>query len=233
MNVGHEEIPPVEGQAGVLDPLAVWREELARHHPKSHEYQELALALADLAAEVGIGPAAAEPGLESEAELPPPAFSLVSHPAPLEVPGAQFRDAVPLLHRQSAYLLSVAELTTDGGRRVRLVDLRPELASHTHDITPQGAEVGRLDSRFYHDLRFYVDKGWSRNVVHGLGGIANACYTRIVGSKARAYWRPVRVWEHGAEHVLTVARIADCGGDQRNEIALYRRLFGVTLRHVD
>ena len=222
----YREIPVVGGLAATpdVDPLAAWRNELAGLDPRSHDYIGLASALAELSGEEVVPPPNDEPSA-------PPGFTQAVALGSLIVPTGQFRHKIePLLSAGTELeVSSVVELATDRGKRVRLADLRPNLRHQLHDIEPDAACAPHLDSHFYNDLRLYADRGWARNTVHGLHGVL---YTRVMSSKTRAIWGPVRVVERDGEHVLTVARFGDCGNDPHKQVALYRRLFGMTLRNV-
>ena len=234
MSIVGEGNPLADGHIGAVDPAAVWRNELERLDPRSHAYTVMAQTLLELG--IDAPPPQAD---HDEASLSaPPGFvgaCAVDHE--VVIPVDQFAVTVPLLRRRLQRRPTIAVggtmLTTDGGRQVQLVDLRPELAASLDGIGPDEADGERLTFRFFHDLRTYLDRGWASDKVTRDKGPAGPCYTRVVGKKARAYWTPVSVREYGGVHVLTVARVADCGNDPQAEVRLYRRLFGMTLRHIN
>lgn len=232
MSLGAEH-SATEGQADKLDLLACMQAELLQEHdPRSYEYRQDAAALAALALEAGVDLTTLRD--EETTETPPLAFTGVTHLKPLEVPASQFGHTIlPLYKREAVYMADVVELKTDSGKRVRLVDLRPELVGRLDDIAPSPAEAAHLDSHFYGDLRRYVDTGWARNTVKGHGGRVHAYYTRVVSTKLRAFWGPIRAVGQDELRVPMIARFADSGNGSHKEIDLYRRLFGMTLRHVD
>jgi hypothetical protein len=227
-----------DGDPAVASLLA-WHAELSGLDPRSHQYRHTAQLLADLAFEAGVllpaemlGPAPADQDAPNEVPVPPAFASAVLLDAPVEVPAEQFR-LIPLLCRpDKTYVVEATELGTDDGRVVRLVDLRPQTAAQLDDVRPTADDAARLDSHFYHDLHQMVERGKARNVVRRQHGGSGPCYTRIVGKKTRSFWAPVQVVESGGEHVLTVARIADCGARADQEVKAYRRLFGLTMRGI-
>jgi hypothetical protein len=217
--------------SGAFASIATWQAELSGLDPRSHDYQVLAQVVTELAFEAGVVLPSFAVGLVA-AEVPPAFVSATPLDEALEVPADQFR-LVPPLYGRGTYELYGTELITDDDRRVRLVDLRPKLTARLDDVAPSPGEATRLDSHFYHDLRLLVERGVARNIVRrNGGGGAGPCYTRVVGMKSRSFWSPVRVVERQGEHVLTVARLADCGADASKEVTLYRRLFGITMRGI-
>ncbi len=217
------------GAPGVFDPVAAWRQELAGLDPRSHEYGEMVRTLIDLGVDL---PASSEPALDSEA--PPGFIGATVLAGTLEVPARQFAHTVPpLSHKNGPYVVEATELTTDTAKRVRVVDLRPALNGELHGIAPNAADQLRVTRSFYFALRSYVDTGWSDDIVvrHGTRG-SGPCYARAGSLKARAYWTPVRVVEEGGDHVMTVARVGDCGDDPNHEIDFYRRVLGIKLHKI-
>lgn len=233
--VGFEAMPPPVDPAAA-DYLNTLCQELGALHPKSYEYGRLAKEIADLATEAGCPltlPLLGERAISgSEAPAVPPGFVGATALQGIEVPARQFEDLIPPLGGEGTYVLDGTQLVTDGDRSVRLLDCRPMLEPIIHDISPKGDEADRLDSRFCHELRLYVDTGWAVNTVRRTGRRSGPCYTRVIGGKARALWGPVKVIDTGEDHVLTVARYGDCGWDASKERALYRRVLGLTLRGV-
>jgi hypothetical protein len=233
---GIERLPPTD--VGV-DPAAVEYlhalcDELGTLNPKSYGYGVMAREITGLATEVGyplaLFPHGERVNLDDVAI--PPAFVGATAISEIEIPGDQFTNMEPLL-KDDTYVVDGVELMTDTDKLVRVVDLRPNLSPVLGDLAPDEAEGRRLDSHFHHDLRILLDKGWARNTVHRNSGSSGPCYSRYVGSKGRAFWGPVRVAEQGGNHVLTVARFADNGNSTSKEVALYRRLFGLTARNIN
>ncbi|HSX34238.1 MAG TPA: hypothetical protein VLF62_01165 [Candidatus Saccharimonadales bacterium] len=193
--------------------------------------------IAELAVHEGYDLILSAPGVSAEGNpevaLPvPEAFTTATPISGVEVPAEQFTHMEPLLG-EGLYVVDGAELTTDAEKVVRVVDLRPQVAGVLGDIVPDAAETERLESHFYRDLRVYIDNGWARNAVRRNTGMSGPFYSRYVGAKSRTYWGPVRVVERDGNHVLTVARFAHNGNDPNKEVKLYRRLFGMTLRHIN
>jgi hypothetical protein len=224
------------GQAVGSDPFAAWCEELALHDPRSYEYQQLAAVIIELADSTGrpvdLSPEALGRVDSAEAAPPvPPAFVGATALSEVRVPAEQFT-LIPPLQGDGVYVVDGTTLTSDIGKIVRVIDLRPQLADSLNDIAPDAAESRRLDSHFYHDLRQFVEKGWARNSVHRGGRSSGPLYSKYMGSRARTFWSPVRVVEESGAHVLTVARLADNGNGADKEVTLYRRIFGLTARNI-
>jgi hypothetical protein len=223
------------GQAVGSDPFAAWCDELQQHDPRSYEYRQLAAVIAELADSAGcpvdLSPEALGRVGSAEAVPPvPPAFVGATALSEVRVPAEQFT-LIPPLKGDGIYVVDGVTLTSDIGKVVRVVDLRPQLADSLDDIAPDAGEARRLDSHFYHDLRLFVEKGWARNSVHRNSRPSGPLYSKYMGSKARTFWGPVRVEEDDA-HVLTVARFADNGNGSDKEVTLYRRIFGLTARNI-
>jgi hypothetical protein len=117
-------------------------------------------------------------------------------------------------------------LKTDAGEAIRFTDLRDKMSSSVRKGGPETKQQkARLDRAFFSDLKMLADQGHAPNRVSGVQGVY---YSKVPDSKLRAYWMIGR--DERADGVKTAVRIADCADSVAKEIALYRQLFGMTIR---
>jgi len=212
--------------AEVLTPLP---EEMYSHmrdmNPKSFEFQQDLDVLNVMARECGHAALTLEhifPLVEQDA---PEGFSSsLLIPNGANIPTEQFKGVIfSLASAEKQLTPDVQVLTTDIGRSVRLLDLRPFMTSRVRGEGPESVkERDRLDRSFYQDLKYFAEHGRARNALVSHTGIK---YTKLGGTKSRAFWMPVS--DSTSDGIPAIARIAD----NRNSIAaekdLHRRVFKI------
>jgi hypothetical protein len=120
----------------------------------------------------------------------------------------------------------VLELVTDSGEIIRYCDMRNKMTSSVRKGGPETKQQeARLDKAFFNDVRLFAERGHASNRVAAAPGVF---YTKVPDSKLRAYWMLPQ--DERADGVKTVVRVADCADSVAKEVALYRQLFGVTMR---
>lgn len=143
-------------------------------------------------------------------------------PKPIILPGKQFDGKVSALNKMN-YSVTAVELTTEGGKVVRVCDLRGELVNNLKKVRPKSpGDVSRADNAFYQDFYSYVETGAVPKRVSGVSGLV--FYSSVGGSKIRSYWLPVHS-EKGQEPPM-IARIGECGSASQ-QVAYYRNIFNL------
>ncbi len=118
------------------------------------------------------------------------------------------------------------ELITDAGHAIRYSDLRDKMSSSVRKGGPETTQqTARLDKAFFNDVRLFAERGHASNRVASAPGVF---YTKVPDSKLRTYWMVPQ--DERADGVRTIVRVADCADSLAKEVALYRQLFGVTMR---
>ncbi len=209
-----------------LQTLEDWRGELKELNPLSYEYQQISDAIGVLATEAGV-PFGLE-DTQEQTDIPPGYISINRLPdtpksrAHLDI--AQF-DAIysfALPKGTESLSIPLTELVTDGGKRVRIGDLRPFM---TESVKKGGlrseAENKKLDEAVFRDVKQFLDEGKTRYSVVSVHKVA---YSKVNGTKIRGYWMPARD-DKSSEAIPTFVRIADSGNDVHAEGDLYTRVF--------
>lgn len=216
-----ESLPP--SVAPVLP--SEWVDELRGYDPRSHEYQQLAGTLGELAAEQGLQLDLAAFGEQRHMPPPPEGYRSmeVLPDYQTHIPVNQFDGTIRALDRSEPVIATdVTQLITDANVTMRLCDLRPFMSSQVRKGGPsQSAEIKRLDDLVRRDLKFRAETGRPRNTVATAPKVA---YTKTKG-KMRAYWMVVED-PSNTSGAPTFARLADCGNSEAAQSQLYRELFG-------
>ena len=142
-----------------------------------------------------------------------------------ELPLSQFSGKIEALQTGGDSLIAnVVELESDAGNKIRVADLRTDMAESMSKVGPRSkAEQKKLDDAFWRDMKIYCDTGAMRNTVTAVSGVG---YTRAGDTKLRSYWMPAKD-ANNTEKIRTIVRLADSGDNQGLEAKLYRKLFAI------
>lgn len=196
---------------------------------RSHHHKQALATLQALAAEQGIELEDILAEHEGTNQQLPAGFAKVERLAqPATIDGRQFEGLVIPLAKETVYEVPVLECVTDYGKTVHVCDLRPFTAETLKKDTPgTQADQDKLDNDFWRDVKAFADNN-GKAPFKRIVGRSQIFYTKASRTKLRAYWMVVRDDRHRG--VPTIARLGDCGDEERYQNALYRALFGMHLR---